>query len=134
MRQRPTTLAGLIVVLAAVAWSTGPAAVRRADLPDRERFDLDQVNALSERGLEEYRRQGYRYAVLSSFQNQRFGGPADTYGELERGARQLASFEPTVDGQELPFDIEALYSPLHDLDRLARPGPTIRIYALETGR
>jgi hypothetical protein len=35
MRQRPTTLAGLIVVLAAVAWSTGPAAVRRADLPDR---------------------------------------------------------------------------------------------------
>jgi 4-amino-4-deoxy-L-arabinose transferase-like glycosyltransferase len=106
----------------------------RADLPDRERFDLDQVNALSERGLEEYRRQGYRYAVLSSFQYQRFGGPADTYGELERGARRLASFEPTVDGQELPFDIEALYSPLHDLDRLARPGPTIRIYALEPRR
>jgi hypothetical protein len=35
MKQRPSTLAGLIVVLAAVAWSTGPAAVRRSDLPDR---------------------------------------------------------------------------------------------------
>ena len=34
MRQRPLTLAGLVVVLA-VAWSAGPAAERRGDLPDR---------------------------------------------------------------------------------------------------
>ena len=35
MRQRLSTLAGLIVVLAAVALSAGPAAERRSDLPDR---------------------------------------------------------------------------------------------------
>jgi hypothetical protein len=35
MRQRPLTLAGLVVVLVAVAWSAGPAAERRGDLPDR---------------------------------------------------------------------------------------------------
>ena len=35
MRSRPSTLAGLIVVLAMVAWSSGPAAGRRGDLPER---------------------------------------------------------------------------------------------------
>jgi hypothetical protein len=106
----------------------------RADLADRTRFELDQVNALSEQALDDYRRQGYQYAVISSFQYQRFGGPAETYAALERETRALASFAPTRDGRELPFDIEALYSPFHDLDRLARPGPTLKIYALEPSR
>lgn len=35
MRSRPSTLAGLIVVLAMLAWSSGPAAGRRGDLPER---------------------------------------------------------------------------------------------------
>lgn len=35
MRSRPSTLAGLIAVLAMVAWSSGPAAGRRGDLPER---------------------------------------------------------------------------------------------------
>jgi hypothetical protein len=35
MTARPSTLAGLIVVLAVVAWSSGPAAGRRGDLPER---------------------------------------------------------------------------------------------------
>src|SRR5262245_1847183 len=35
MRQRLSTLAGLVLVLAAVALSAGPAAERRSDLPDR---------------------------------------------------------------------------------------------------
>ena len=35
MRSRPSTLAGLIVVLAMVAWSSGPAAGRRGDVPER---------------------------------------------------------------------------------------------------
>jgi hypothetical protein len=35
MRSRPSTHAGLIVVLAMVVWSSGPAAGRRGDLPER---------------------------------------------------------------------------------------------------
>lgn len=102
----------------------------RPDLPDRTRFDLDLVNALSERDLATYRQQGYDYAVASSFQSQRFPGRHATYAELDRQARLLATFAPTADGRELPFDMEDLYSPFHDLARYERPGPTVRIYAL----
>jgi hypothetical protein len=35
MRDRSSTRAGLVLVLALVAWSSGPAAGRRADLPER---------------------------------------------------------------------------------------------------
>ena len=101
----------------------------RADLPDRARFDLDVVNALSEHDLEFYRQQGYQYAVISSFQYQRFPGRFGTYADLEHRT-PLATFAPTADGRELPFDVEDLYSPFHDLGRYARPGPTIKIYAL----
>lgn len=104
----------------------------RADLPDRDRFDLDVVNSVSEQELAAYRQRGYQYAVTSSFQAQRFSR-YDTYDELERRARRLASFAPTPDGRTLPFDIEALYSPFHDLARQARPGPTVTIYALDPG-
>jgi hypothetical protein len=103
----------------------------RADLPDRSRFDLDIVNALSEHELGWYHKRGYQYAVVSSFQYQRFPGRFDTYAGLEREARQLAVFSPTADGSELPFDIEDLYSPFHQLHRYQRPGPTVRIYALD---
>jgi 4-amino-4-deoxy-L-arabinose transferase-like glycosyltransferase len=102
----------------------------RGDLPDRARFDLDIANALSERDLEFYLQSGYRYAVVSSFQYQRFPGSSDTYGELERRARLLATFTPTRDGGELPFDIEDLYTPFHHLARHERPGPTVKVYAL----
>ena len=106
----------------------------RSDLPDRALFDLDQVNALSEEGLDHYRAQGYRYAVISSFQYQRFAGRDDTYAALEGQARLLAKFAPTDDGRVLPFDIEELYAPFHQLERYARPGPTIEIYDLGAGR
>lgn len=102
----------------------------RGDLADRGRFDLDVVNALGEQPLAAYVQGGYAYAVLSSFEYQRFPGRADTYAQLERQGRLLASFAPTADGRELPFDIEALYSPYRGLDRYERPGPTIKIYAL----
>jgi 4-amino-4-deoxy-L-arabinose transferase-like glycosyltransferase len=102
----------------------------RPALADRGRFDVDVVNALSERALEFYLQQGYHYAVVSSFQYQRFPGSFNTYDELERRARSLASFAPTADGQDLPFDIEELYSPFHNLALHERPGPTVRVYAL----
>jgi hypothetical protein len=40
-------------------------------------------------------------------------------------------FTPARDGGELPFDIEDLYGPFHDLSRYERPGPTVKIYALD---
>jgi hypothetical protein len=85
---------------------------------------------VSERALEFYLQQGYEYAVVSSFQYQRFPGSFNTYDELERRARPLASFTPTADGQDLPFDIEELYSPFHNLALHERPGPTVKVYAL----
>ena len=103
----------------------------RADLADRQRFDLDQVNAVSEHELEWYRQRGYQVVVTSSFQQQRFPGRADTYAELARQARLLARFTPTAAGVPLSFDIEELYAPFHDLSRYTRPGPTIEIYALD---
>jgi hypothetical protein len=54
----------------------------------------------------------------------------NTYTELDDRARLVAVFTPARDGSELPFDLEALYSPFHDLSRYERPGPTIKIYAL----
>jgi hypothetical protein len=54
----------------------------------------------------------------------------NTYTELEDRASLVAVFTPVRDGSELPFNLEAIYSPFHDLSRYERPGPTIKIYAL----
>jgi 4-amino-4-deoxy-L-arabinose transferase-like glycosyltransferase len=101
----------------------------RPNLPDRGRFDLDLVNALSEHELDWYRQRGYQVAVSSSFQSARFPGRNDTYAELERSARLLARFETAAGAR--PFDIEDLFAPFHDLAGYARPGPTVSIYALD---
>ena len=103
----------------------------RSELPDRGRLDLDIVNAMSQHDLDFYRQQGYQYAVTSSFQSQRFGGARTTYADLDARASQVAAFAPTPTGAELPFDIEELYSPFHGLARYERPGPTVKIYALQ---
>jgi 4-amino-4-deoxy-L-arabinose transferase-like glycosyltransferase len=103
----------------------------REFLPDRSRFDLDVVNALGEHPLEHYRERRYGYAVTSTFQAGRFPGNLNTYPDLEARARLLAMFTPARDGGELPFDIEDLYGPFHDLSRYERPGPTVKIYALD---
>jgi 4-amino-4-deoxy-L-arabinose transferase-like glycosyltransferase len=102
----------------------------RADLPDRARYDLDLYDPLSKTDLASLRQQRYQYAISSSFQSQRFPGRSNLYAELEREARLLAVFSPTDDGRELPFDIEELYTPFNGLERYARPGPTVKIYAL----
>jgi 4-amino-4-deoxy-L-arabinose transferase-like glycosyltransferase len=102
----------------------------RAFLADRARFDLDLANPISASPLDSYRQRGYEYVVVSSFQYQRFGGQSSTYQDLASGALELARFTPAAEGRELPFDIEELYSPFHDLARYERPGPTIVIYGL----
>jgi hypothetical protein len=104
----------------------------RGDLPDRALYDLDlpDSGALGERDLAGWRQAGYRYAVISSFQYRRFPGRFGTYAALDGEARLLASFAPTAHASEPAFDIEALYSPFHDLGELERPGPTVKIYDL----
>ena len=80
-------------------------------------------------------RGGYRYLIVSSFEYERFRGAgakqAAFYDALEREGRLLAGFGPGPGGAPLPFDLEDLYTPFWGLERYERPGPTIRIYAVD---
>jgi hypothetical protein len=43
----------------------------------------------------------------------------------------IATFTPGVDGSSIPFQLDDAYTPFWDLSAWVRPGPTIRIYALD---
>ncbi|MCC7105991.1 MAG: glycosyltransferase family 39 protein [Chloroflexi bacterium] len=107
----------------------------RESLPERGRFNVD-IFADPSLGVHDvawYRQSGFDYLVLSSFQYQRFPGTVGFYQQVDREARLVATFSPARDGSALPFDIEELYSPFNNLQRYARTGPTIKVYALNPG-
>jgi hypothetical protein len=102
---------------------------------DTDLFDVNDVRASDPcaplRGTS-------RYIITSSFQEARFSGDAPGlarqtafYACLEREGRLVARFAPGRDGTSLPFDLEDLYTPFWALDRYERPGPTIKVYALD---
>ena len=70
-----------------------------------------------------------------AFEYERFRGAgakqAAFYDALEREGRLLAGFGPGPGGTPMPFDLEDLYTPFWGLERYERPGPTIRIYAVD---
>ncbi len=97
-----------------------------------------------------YRQRQYRYLVTSSFTLDRYRLPTtaqwaarfkesrrlkwpDEWERAERfeqRERPLATFAPGVDGSPVPFQLDDMYTPFWNLGAWARPGPTIRVYAL----
>jgi hypothetical protein len=84
---------------------------------------------------------GVGYYLSSSLDHERYYVDPDTtraqaqsrasfYDELARRGRLLATFAPTYDGREAPYTDEDTRSPYWNLFRYARPGPTLRLYAL----
>jgi hypothetical protein len=53
------------------------------------------------------------------------------YGMLAQRGRQLRTIVPTRDGREPPYTGEDTKSPFWNLLSYARPGPTLRLYALK---
>ena len=97
--------------------------------------DLLDVNQLRRADPTAPLRGSTRYFMVSSFQQDRFGGGPDSpqrqfYETLASQGRVVARFAPGRGDRSLPFDLEDLYSPYWRLDRYERPGPTITVYEL----
>lgn len=93
---------------------------------------------------DDYADRKVRYFVTSSYAYERLLGdpPLRSQREaglrylhlhrsLERNARLLATFTPGQDGREVPYSQDEIFTPFWNLEQYARPGPTIRIYALD---
>jgi 4-amino-4-deoxy-L-arabinose transferase-like glycosyltransferase len=103
------------------------------------------------RSLDYYRRRGYHYLITSSFIQGRYFVPTtelwadrirdtrdlvwpaerDRSRQLEAQITPLAIFAPGVGGTEVPFNLDDIHTPFWSLSALERPGPTIKIYALD---
>jgi hypothetical protein len=116
----------------------------------REGPKVDGYERLHTHDLEFYRRKGYLYLVTSSFIQDRYAMPttelwaaklAETrdlqWPEEGERSKELASrlvplitFTPGVGGTSVPFDLDDIHTPFWNLGAWERPGPTIKIYAL----
>lgn len=113
----------------------------RAYLEDRAAFDTDLINANDARADDPLGLIGgsAEYAVISSFNADRFFAEPQRsarqiafYRALDQQARLIAEFRAGKDNVHVTFDIEDLYTPFWDVQRYARAGPTIKIYALRS--
>ncbi len=94
-------------------------------------------SALYDRSLDDYRASGLEYLVVSSYVSEaRAVDPAREQRRLSflralpERASLVAQFRPYTGESEPPFAYDSIYGPWTDLDRLARPGPTISVYRL----
>ncbi len=87
--------------------------------------------------IEDYHARGVDYVVASSYTYDMWLlDPAkdarrrEFYDRLNRGVHLIAEFKPDAGDGELHFVYDQIYAPFTELNRLQRPGPTIRIYDL----
>jgi hypothetical protein len=76
-----------------------------------------------------------RYVLVSDFQEERQrrarrGGPATGYGLLRERGQLVTTFLAGADTGGLPQTYDDVGLPFWEIMRRARPGPTVRIYAL----
>jgi hypothetical protein len=104
-----------------------------------ERHDLLVANgwSLFDLTVDDYRRRGIRYVVASSYTyDQWILDPARDakrrafYAALQDSAELVAEFRPYRESDSLPFVYDQIYGPYNELERVERPGPTVRVYRL----
>jgi hypothetical protein len=104
-------------------------------------FDLLIANgwALYDLSLDEYRERGVEYLVATSFtydqwvlDHGRDVRRRAFYAQLEQEAAMIVEFRPFVSDEPLAFVYDQLFAPYDHLERLERPGPTVRVYKLLT--
>lgn len=94
---------------------------------------------LSEQPVVWYREQGFDYLVTSSFiydlrlvYEEWDAERRIFYTLLDQDLRLVQEFRPHRDQIEPPFVFDEIYGPIVSLWQRERPGPTIRIYALDS--
>jgi 4-amino-4-deoxy-L-arabinose transferase-like glycosyltransferase len=118
----------------AVDWGTFSAPLSPS------RYDLLVANGwqLSDLTLDDYRQRGIHNLVASSYIYDQWLLNAESeakrkefYAALPQHARVVAEFRPYRGDAPLLFVYDQIYAPFNELDRLERPGPTIRVYELQ---
>ncbi|HEX2922817.1 MAG TPA: glycosyltransferase family 39 protein [Chloroflexota bacterium] len=106
----------------------------RATLQQR---DIDLVWRATMHDLNYYRKSGYDYLAVSSYNYDRaYSQPAkyadriQFYQQLDRELDLMAVFSPRADGAPMPFALDDLDTPFWTLFAYDRPGPTVKVYRL----
>jgi len=122
--------------------SNGPELTRLSRAPHGEGDPLYRIEKigtldLPERPLDEWRAEGWKYLVTSSFSTERrLLDPARDaehrayYALLRDELEPLVEFAPQSDGPPPRFVFAQIYGPATELGRLERPGPVVTIYRL----
>jgi hypothetical protein len=104
--------------------------------------DVQVANAweLADSSLAEYRQRGITYIVTSSFVRDaraldadRESRRQDFYTSLDATTTLIMEFRPST-GTVPAFVYDRIYAPFDALWSFDRPGPTIRVYALQRER
>lgn len=98
--------------------------------------ELDEADDYADRGV--------RYFVTSSYAYERLLGDPLLLSQRQSGLRYLrlhrslaehaeliATYSPGHGRREVPYSQDEIFTPFWNLDQYDRPGPTIRIYALD---
>jgi hypothetical protein len=93
---------------------------------------------LSDHAVDWYREQGFDYLVSSSFIydlpltfTEENAARQEFYVSLDQELSVVQEFRPSEEALELPFIFDEIYGPIVGLWQRERPGPTIKIYALD---
>jgi len=104
---------------------------------DPKHYDLLLANgwALYDLTPDDYRQRGVEYLVTTSFIYDQWvrDGERDArrtlfYNQLAREAQLIAEIRPTRGTETLAFVYDQLYAPYDQLEKIERPGPTVRVY------
>ena len=101
-------------------------------------YRVTQFDSLTEDQLNRLVCAGHRYVLVSSYRSDPLrtagrSGEATAYEALARRGQLVASFWPGPNDTSLPLSIDNPGLPFWQVERYARPGPTIRVYAVPPG-
>jgi len=126
----------------AVDWPTfsPPLSSLEEPMPQSDRLfkvEIMEITGLSDHPIKWYRDQGFDYLIASSFiYNITLVNEKDDverrafYASLDREFELIKEFQPRNDETEIPFIFDEIYGPAINLWQRERPGPVIKIYAV----
>lgn len=127
----------------AVDWRTHTPPLSIADQPavaGRREYDVLIVGGegLSEYSLQWYQDQGYRYLIATSFiyeislADKTENAKRKTfYTTLDKELELIKVWRPYHGDIQPRFHFDQIYGPLNDLFMFERPGPTLKLYAIQ---